>query len=153
MLVFCWFFFTACEPHYKYPVEPYLEFVSLEHIASVQNIEELRLLLKFTDGDGDIGETPRPSDTAENLKIMLFLKENEQWHCVDTFGSFGAWVTPLLSSGEESISGTIEVPLNVRYIRELYFPTDTIRFECWLIDRQNHHSNHVFTDEYVIVKY
>jgi hypothetical protein len=145
--------FNGCKPRYLYPVEPHLEFVSLTQTHASQLGDELLLKLRFTDGDGDIGELKPSSGSEENLKVFLHLKDNSVWKVMDTLpGSFGACLESLISTGEESLSGYIEQKLYIQGLRDLQLRPDTVRFECWLIDRKKHESNRVLTSEYIIEK-
>jgi hypothetical protein len=56
---------AACVSPPEYPLEPVIEFVSVNQTVFDEGDEELQILFDFTDGDGDIG-----SDDTVNVSFV-----------------------------------------------------------------------------------
>jgi hypothetical protein len=143
--------FVACLGKPQYSKEPHIEYVSFEKINNGTDIDDEGILtISYTDGDGDLGNL-NEKDSAVNYFIIYQEKQN------------GIYITPaelidnlnaslprfVFSDKKQSIDGTIERRLN---FNNFFSTFDTIRFECWLVDRAKNESNHIFTPEIVVQK-
>ena len=145
---------SACRRHEKYPVEPYIEFVSLETIDDPDNAMDVRLTFKFQDGDGDIGlddnDIQSPFDTSSiyyyNCFISYFEKQNGEFVKVELPSSLNMRIPRLSDNVPESMSGEITLDL---YAKNPFSPYDTIRYELYIVDRALNHSNTITTSEYI----
>lgn len=148
---------TCCRPQEKYPVEPAIEFVSLEAIADEENDKDVRLTFKFQDGDGDIGlnETDLyfPFDTGSvfyyNCFISYFEKQNGEFVEVELPMTLNMRIPRLSEQSEESIEGEIYLDL---YAKNPFSRYDTIRYELFIVDRKLNYSNTITTSEFVVKK-
>ena len=152
--------FTSCRPRHPFSDIPTLQFVSLEKIDNGTAVDDEALLtVYFTDGDGNIGlnasDNQPPFDTASefyyNFFITYYELQNGVWVSPeDLKNNFNARLPRFLSSDiEEPIDGNIESIIN---INNPYSSFDTIRFECYLVDRDLNKSNIIYTDTLVVNK-
>jgi len=134
-----------------YPVEPHIEFVSFEKIDDgLGKDNEGILTISYTDGDGDLGNLDA-KDSTINYFIIYQEKQNGVYvtpeKLIDVFNASLPRFLP--SDKKQAIDGTIERRL---IFNDPFSPFDTIRFECWLVDRANHKSNRIYTEEIVVKK-
>jgi len=147
--------FVACKPSEKFPLKPHLEFVSLEKIDNGKGIDDKAILkLRFTDGDGNVGLDPSddypPFDTlpySNNFFVIFYAKRNGEFVAIPEY-EFSARLSRFLPTNDpEPIEGEIEYeitignPLPLPSIPEV----DTVKFVCWLMDRDLNESNRVST--------
>jgi len=135
---------------------PAITFKSIEKIAnSLGYDDKAKLTIHFQDGDGDIGLDEKdwqpPFDTAStyfyNWFIDFYEKQNGQFVKIDI--SNNARIPRLSSTVPESIEGDLSIEL---FINNYFSPYDTVRFECYIVDRELHHSNIITTPEIIIKK-
>lgn len=151
------FAFTACRPHDKYPVEPAIEFISLEKISEQGNDKDVRLAFSFKDGDGDIGldddDLYPPFDTSSlfyyNCFISYFEKQNGEFVEVELPLPLNMRIPRLSKEASESIEGEIYLDL---YAVNPFSRFDTIRYELFIVDRALNFSNVITTSEFVVNK-
>ena len=141
--------FVSCTEQLRYPVEPYIEFVSFEKIGDSIGIDNEGILtIYYTDGDGDLGNLD-PKDSTTNY-FIIYQEKQHGVYVTSEETEFSASLPYFLSPDKkQSIDGTIQRRL---IINNPYSDFDTIRFECWLEDRANHKSNRIFTPEIVVKK-
>jgi len=150
-LLSCMVLFASCVKRNQYPVVPHIEYVSFEKIDNGSGIDnEAILTISYTDGDGDLGNLDE-KDTTTNYFIIYQEKQNGVYVTFEEyFDMFNASLPRFISSDKkQSIDGTIERRLIFNNQKSVF---DTIRFECWLLDRAKHISNHIFTDEIIVKK-
>lgn len=143
--------FCSCVEPILYPKEPHIEFVSFDKIDNGTGIDNEGILtISYTDGDGDLGNLDEKDSTA-NYFIIYQEKQNGHYATIEELiGVFNASLPRFVSSDKkQSIDGTIQRKL---VFNNPYSTFDTIRFECWLVDREKHESNHIFTSEIVVKK-
>lgn len=154
----------SCRDDEVFPIEPiitYTGFVKIDDGVEYDN----RGVVKFsyTDGDGDIGL--EDSDTIAPYDYNLFVNYYEMQN-----GEFKqVWITyyndnteqydtislnariPMLTPNavNKAIKGTIQDTLFINNYSSSY---DTVKFECWIMDRALHESNHIFTPPILINK-
>jgi hypothetical protein len=143
--------FASCIRQNSYPVEPHIAFVDFEKIDNETGKDyEGILTISYTDGDGDLGNLDA-KDSTTNYFIIYQEKQNGVYVTIDELiDMFNASLPRFISSNKkQSIDGTIER----RLIFYNQFSTfDTIRFECWLVDRAKNESNRIFTPEIIVKK-
>ena len=145
---------SSCHKPEKYPVEPKIEFVSLEAITEADNAMDVRLTFKFQDGDGDIGldesDTRPPFDTSSvyyyNCFITYFEKQNGTFVEVELPSTLNMRIPRLSDDVPESIAGELYIDL---FANNPLSPYDTIRYELYVVDRALNHSNTITTSEYI----
>ena len=152
---------SSCRKPVRFPKELYLEFVSLTVIDNGTFVDEkAKLVLYFTDGDGNIGldetfDRP-PFDTGSvyynNFFVNYYAKRNGEFVLFPEISDFFKARLPrfLSSDTPEPLEGEIERILDVRNIQLTAPAIDTIKFECWIVDRDLNESNHVFTNEIIV---
>ncbi len=144
----------ACRKPEKYSVVPQIEFVSMEAINEVDNAMDVRLTIKFQDGDGDIGldedDLSAPFDTSSvyyyNCFITFFEKQNGEFVEVELPSTLNMRIPRLSDDVPESISGELYLDL---FAKNPFSPYDTIRYELYIVDRALNHSNTITTSEYI----
>ena len=142
---------VSCVKPTQYSVEPHIEFVSFDKIDSGSGTDnEGVLTMSYTDGDGDLGNLDE-KDSTTNYFIVYQEKQNGIYKTpAEAVGMFNASFPRFVASDKkQSIDGTIQRKLIFNNPSSTF---DTIRFECWLVDRANHNSNHVFTPEIIVKK-
>lgn len=149
--------FTGCLKTEKFPEEPSIT----EKSFAVDNdtTNALKLTVKFTDGDGDIGlddsyDYP-PYDTASafyyNMRIAFQLKDNGTW--IDAQQPYDYRLPVITPTGQnKALDGEIDVtfypfPPPILPNHPPIGSGDTVRATVKLIDRALHESNVVTTSE------
>ncbi|MDR0606360.1 MAG: hypothetical protein LBG80_18960 [Bacteroidales bacterium] len=154
--------FLGCRPVVKFPPEPQVSFISLEKIDNGTPIDDkATLILYFRDGDGNIGLSPEenapPFDTGsvykDNFFVKYYAKRQGEFVSFPEF-AFNARLPHFSSSNNsEALEGEIKYMLSIRNPLATAPNKDTIKFECWLVDRDLNESNHVFTSEIEVVNH
>jgi len=142
---------VSCLQQPRYPVEPHVEFISFEKIDDGSGKDNEGILtISYTDGDGDLGNLDA-KDSTTNYFIIYQEKQNGVYvtpeKLIDVFNASLPRFLP--SDKKQAIDGTIERRL---IFNDPFSTFDTIRFECWLVDRANHESNRIYTEEIVVRK-
>lgn len=158
---FCAILLLACKKEEKFPNTPAIEFVSLTKIDNGTHIDQrATLVLHFQDGDGDIGlnstDITPPFDTSSvyyyNFFIDYYKKVNGEFEKIEFEEiSFNQRIPRLSETLPESIEGDISLNLDINSY-DLSTTYDTIRFQCYIVDRELNHSNIVTTPELVVKK-
>ena len=163
LVIFCLFviLFSSCKKEEKFPIEPHIEFVSLTKIDNGTPIDSrATIVIHFQDGDGDIGlnegDIKPPFDTASiyhyNFFIDYYKKIDGEFQLIQFEGvTFNQRIPRLSESVPESIEGDISIDLDINSY-DLSTPYDTIKFQCYIVDRALHHSNTVETSELIVRK-
>jgi len=148
-------FLSSChEP--KFDKTPVITFKSIEKITNDLGCDDkATLTIHFQDGDGDIGlddtDIQTPFDTASlyffNWFIDFYEKQNGAF--VKTDINQNARIPKLSTTYPESIEGDLSIEL---FINNPYSTYDTVRFECYIVDRELHQSNVVITPEIIVKK-
>lgn len=134
----------SCKKDKEYPIEPAIEMSSRQVYQSPSKI-----IISFTDGDGDIGldqgDTLDPYNYQEdpfnkyhyNLLLYYFEKQGDEWVEVQTAVDYFYRVPNITPTGQnKALNGEIEVDLTLPITRP-----DSIRYDIELIDRALHVSN------------
>lgn len=158
-LFFSLFVLTAgsCKKIEQLPPEPYIEFRSFEILDTTDILGNLakagRLKFYFEDGDGNIG-LREPSESlledSTNLFFTLYKKANGEMvpaSASDPIKPYPYRIPYLERLGQNKIlKGTI----SVTFLYLFYNPTDTIRYDFYLKDRDLNESNLESTAEIII---
>ncbi|MDD4395880.1 MAG: hypothetical protein PHQ33_08345 [Bacteroidales bacterium] len=152
---------SACKKEEKFSDIPAIEFVSLTKIDNGTNVDQrATLVLHFQDGGGDIGlnstDISAPYDTSSvyyyNFFIDYYKKVNGEFQLIEFEEiSFNQRIPRLSETLPESIEGDITLELDINSY-DLSTTYDTIRFDCYIVDRALHHSNTITTPELVVKK-
>jgi hypothetical protein len=135
-----------------YPIEPVLTYSGISKntiVQGVSNTDSLYISVEFTDGDGDLGN-------EDENKFNVFLIDKRTGNLQDKF------ITPYVppAGASNGISGEMQIlvyttccffPDNIPPCESPpQYPTDTIEYELYLVDRAGNESNHVDTESIVI---
>ncbi|MCS7297627.1 MAG: hypothetical protein RMK19_05950 [Bacteroidia bacterium] len=128
-----------------FSVEPRIEFVSITPKV-VQEFGTLVILLRYRDGDGDLGG--RTDGTPD-----LFLRDlRDSSLFPDGYDGVLRYNMPQFYEGPaQSIQGTIEITVPGVARLDGTRESETIAFEIFLQDRAGHESNRVYTDSVSIL--
>lgn len=141
----------SCITRPDFPIEPKIEFLSMDRNQMVQNsfnTDSLRVTFSFTDGDGDLGDMD---------SLNIFIRDNR-----DQFLASKYRLPELPAEGaKRGIRGKITVTI---YTTCCIFPdgtppcdispnyqTDTLRYEIFIRDRAGNISNTIETDPIIIL--
>ena len=146
----------GCKKTCTYSEVPTLKYLDFVKIPTANGIDDKGVLkFGFTDADGDIGYTANdhPSDSTDeyyyNFFIDYYEKQNGDYVKVETGLPQNARL-PVFSNNEpECMSGEISIEV---YINNPFSLFDTIRFECYIVDRALHKSNKVTTPDIIVRK-
>jgi hypothetical protein len=151
VLVCIGFFNFSCLKDERFSEIPDIKYIDYQQNAIVDdNGIADKLIFSFTDGDGDIGlnewDTLPPFDTSSrNLLLKLFEKKNGEFVEKILPAPFSYRLPYLTPEGQnKSLEGEIEVAIQ---LTAFLLPTDTVRFEAYMLDRAMHKSNVITTRE------
>lgn len=142
----------SCYKTPEYPIIPTLEFDKFEKQNDVFTLGDTgNLLLKFTDGDGDLGKLNNQDSSSKivyrNLRDSVF------------FSMDNMYIIPQIpkKGTTNAIDGTIAIKLSSALFNsyEAYFITkgitvDTFTYQMYITDRANHKSNIIITPPIVV---
>jgi len=147
----------SCTQPPDYPPEPVIEFNSLSQPFMTQGTtlsDSIFLTVDFTDGDGDLG--------TEDDSLDIYLIDTR----IEDFSvpiQFKLPFVPLQGTGN-GISGEISLKLPATCcifpagvavpcdttVTDLY-PTDTLIYEVYIKDRAGNESNHILTENIIVL--
>ena len=142
----------SCVNAPDYPIEPEITYKGISKntiVQGVSNIDSIHIYMDFTDGDGDIG-------TKDENVFNIFLIDKRTEKLQDQF------IAPYVpaAGAANGISGEIDIlvyttccffPDNIPPCESPdQYPTDTIQYELYIIDRAGHESNRILTEPIII---
>lgn len=151
-------FAVSCGNKEKFSTTPHIEFVALEKVSDGTGLDsQADLIIRFQDGDGDIGLDETDKDPAfakdspyyYNFFINLYEKQNGEWVKIEPPTPLHARIPHLSNSVPESIEGKLTIRT---FINNPYSAHDTVRLSCYIVDRALHHSDTIVTPELKIRK-
>ena len=153
IFIFCLFLSSVgCVIAPDYPDEPVLTYNGISKntiVQGVSNTDSFYISANFTDGDGDLGN-------EDENKFNLFLIDKRTGNLQDKF------ITPYVppAGASNGISGEISLlvyttccffPDNIPPCESPpQYPTDTISYELYIVDRAGNESNHIITEPIII---
>ena len=152
---------SSCQKQETFSEIPLISFVNFEKIVDGSGIDNQgKLTIHFQDGDGDLGlnesDISAPFDTSSiyyyNFFIDYYKKQNGEFVLLEQLDETRHARFPRLSDAlPESIEGDISVVL---YINTYDYTTiyDTLRLECYIVDRALHKSNTITTPDIIVKK-
>lgn len=147
--------FSSCKKDKVYPKAPEISFKEFQQFTNSAGIDDsVKLVISFTDGDGDIGladgDTLEPYNIGSvyyyNFYIKYFKKQNGNYQELVSSIPRDARI-PYIDNTNKSLAGDI---VNKLDILGNNFNNDTLRFECYIYDRGLNKSNVVTTGEIVL---
>ena len=149
----------SCLRQEEFPDIPHIEYKDFIKINNGLGYDDKGILvLKFTDGDGDIGlaesDTFPPYDQSSmyyyNFFISYYEKQNGEFIEIELPFANNSRIPPLNSSkNPKPLKGEIEIELFINNFTSTY---DTIRFSAFIVDRALNHSDTIITPDIYIVK-
>ena len=136
--------FSSCRKPVSFPNEPHIEFYDM-----IQYKDSIKIILYFTDGDGDIGLSER--DTNSNLFLTYYEMMNSNWIqfglCpLDTpcmLFPMNYKIPPINDSNEDkALEGEISVTIDMILVRP---GADSIKYDIYIEDRAKNKSNTITT--------
>ena len=118
---------------------PHLDFVSISPIAITEFQEEVSLVIKYIDGDGDLG------DNDPDIKNLFIIDQRN--------GVEYTYRVPKLSpSGSDiTIKGNLEVDLNSLSVVGSA-NSESVKFDIYIIDRSGNQSNIITSSAITVSK-
>lgn len=138
----------SCKKVQTYSVIPNLTFKEVAKLKD-SNSKDTSLILKFnfTDGDGDIGLSQ--TDQSNDFSARISYKLNGIW-LMDTV-DYKYHIPYIVPEGRSNaLKGELDIAITRTSLG--FIPWDTIKFNCYILDRAQHQSNTVATDEIDLVK-
>ncbi len=145
----------------EYPNTPEIEFASIKSEPQLQQhsgayLDSIRIVVRYKDGDGDLGYTQAEKDSLSKLDVVNYNYILRQFRKSggkyvefipqDTYSGFYQKISP---DKPGPLEGTISYNLNIYHCCYPY-RNDTIRFEVQIRDRAGNLSNTVTTDSVVV---
>lgn len=128
-----------------FAVEPYIEVLQISP-QNVPEFGELRITLRYKDGDGDLGGQP---DGRADL-FLIDLRDSALFP--EGYDGILRYNMPRFLEGPpQSIQGTIEITLPGIARLNPNSPQEAVAFEVYILDRAGHESNRARTDTVYIV--
>lgn len=144
-------FFSSCNDEPVFPETPAIEFVSITPDEPTQfSVDEMKLVIRYQDGDGNIGYLEGSGAPATNL----FLKDVRDVIPHDSLRTLSFSIPDLTpDTRKPSIQGEIEITLTTPPHFSFIDPNaqeEPLVFEVWLMDRAGNSSNVIRTDPVTI---
>lgn len=141
----------SCVTRPDFPIEPVIEFISMEDNQMVQNsfnTDSIRVTFSFTDGDGDLGDQD---------SLNIFIRDNR-----DQFIASKYRLPEFPPEGaQRGVRGEITLTIYTTCCifpdgtppcePSLQYPTDTLRYDIYIRDRAGHVSNTIQTAPIIIL--
>ncbi len=149
-------FIGGCIKEKNFPPQPVIEFDQfITYVGKSNIVDSADCIIKFQDGDGDIGIAVNDTFSKPNLRMKYLYKGTDGlFHPFDALVSTTAMDTlffeyripNITPNGQyKALDGTIKAKLRTSPV---FFPTHkVVKFEIILTDRAGNHSNMVSTNE------
>ena len=153
----------SCKKEKDYPVIPAIEYKEFLYNPVLQ---EGNFVIKFTDGDGDIGlkqsDTFPPFDATSyyynNFCLYIYERINGTYQYLTVFNTttqqndikFFPYRIPYIEpvSANGSLKGELKTEINIGLMLP-FLHSDTLQFEAYIFDRQLHKSNTIRTPDII----
>jgi hypothetical protein len=148
---------TGCIKEKQFPAEPIIEFQDfVTYIGSKGTVDSADCIIKFTDGDGDVGLMEGDTISPPNLRMKYLYKDlvDGNFYPMDGIDSttildtlfFEYRIPTLTPDGQyKALDGTIKAKFRTSPV--FYPGHKVVKFEVVLTDRAGHKSNMVVTRE------
>ncbi len=147
----------GCIKEKKFPKEPVIEFQDFISYVGAKNIvDSADCIIKFTDGDGDVGLLEGDTISPANFRMRYLYKNmtDGKFYPMDAIDSttvldtlfFEYRIPNLTPDGQfKALDGTIKAKFRTSPV---FYPTHkVVKFEIVLTDREGNKSNMVMTNE------
>ena len=162
----------SCHNPPEFPVEPSINYRDIVpyHLTGPRGVRDsLVVIVRFEDGDGDLGLTDADKDPPFNSQgplvpdgpvlpqgeffynyfIKMFVKRNGQFeeYQFPSVGGLNGRFFPLAPDGRTGpLEGDLNYSITIRPNRD-FVAGDVVKFEVYIVDKQLHVSNRVTTEE------
>lgn len=148
---------AGCIKEKKFPPEPIIEFQDfINYISPRSTIDSADCIIKFTDGDGDVGMVEGDTISPPNLRMRYLYKNltDGKFYPMDAIDSttvldtlfFDYRIPNLTPDGQyKALDGTIKAKLRTSPV--FYPGHKVVKFEIFIRDRAGHKSNVIMTNE------
>ncbi len=148
---------TGCVKEKQFPTEPVIEFQEfVKYVGNQNTVDSADCIIKFTDGDGDVGMMQEDTVSPPNLRMKYLYKNmvDGKFYPFDAIDSttvldtlfFDYRIPNLTPDGQyKALDGTIKAKFRTSPV---FFPGHkVVKFEIILRDRAGNKSNVVTTNE------
>jgi hypothetical protein len=151
---------TGCIKEKQFPTQPVIEFQEfVNYVGNKNMVDSADCIIKFTDGDGDVGIAPEDTISKPNLRLKYLYKNltDGKFYPFDAIDSttvldtlfFDYRIPNLTPDGQyKALDGTIKIKLRTSPI--FYPGHKVVKFEIRLTDRAGNKSNIVSTNEIAV---
>jgi hypothetical protein len=148
---------TGCIKEKQFPTQPVIEFEEfINYVGNKNVVDSADCIIKFTDGDGDVGIDQEDTISAPNLRLKYLYKNltDGKFYPVDAVDSttvldtlfFDYRIPNLTPDGQyKALDGTIKVKFRTSPV--FYPGHKVVKFEMRLTDRAGNKSNMISTNE------
>ncbi len=134
----------SCKKPKVATVVPTLSYLSYDHLYDINNKDTTGLLkIYFVDGDGDVGMNQ--DEAGVDFYSVLYHKANGVWKRDSLNYNYRL---PYLvgQGGSGAMKGEILITFNKIIVTSFPMPyPDSVKFQCYIVDRAGNESNKVFT--------
>ena len=147
----------SCVKEKQFPREPVIEFSDfISYVGALNTVDSADCIIKFTDGDGDVGLFEGDTISPANLRMKYLYKNltDGKFYPMDAIDSttvldtlfFDYRIPSLTPDGQyKALDGTIKTKLRTSPV---FFPGHkVVKFEIVLTDRAGNKSNMIYTNE------
>jgi hypothetical protein len=151
---------TGCVKEKQFPSQPIIEFQEfISYVGKNNTVDSADCIIKFTDGDGDVGLSKEDTVSPPNLRMKYLYKNlsDGNFYPVDAIDSttvldtlfFNYRIPNITPDGQyKALDGTIKTKLRTSPV---FYPGHKIvKFEIMLMDRAGNKSNKVMTNEITV---
>lgn len=135
---------NGCIKLNNFPPTPVITFKSLSTTEVKQGVTPIKIIFKFTDGDGDLGLTQQ--DTSKDV-LILDIRQGSPAFPPIQYDYRMPYVTP--EGNNKSISGEVEIDIPNTFCRP-GLVVDTLRYSIQIKDRAGNKSNTLETPSIIV---
>ncbi|MCS6935790.1 MAG: hypothetical protein NZM35_11690 [Chitinophagales bacterium] len=123
---------SSCKKKEEIGPAPVIRFVSLQPNPAVKNTDVIKILIEYTDGDGDLGE-----NTPDKKNLFVTDMRNEI--------TYAYRISQLAPTTGIIIRGNLQVHLPPQGMMNDANSTETVTYRIYLVDRAGNRSNELVT--------
>ena len=151
---------TGCIKEKQFPPQPIIEFQEfISYVGNHNAVDSADCIIKFTDGDGDVGLAKEDTISPPNLRLKYLYKNpvDGKFYPMDAVDSttvldtlfFDYRIPNITPDGQyKALDGIIKAKFRTSPV---FFPGHkVVKFEITLSDRAGNKSNKVSTNEIVV---
>lgn len=151
---------TGCIKEKQFPPQPIIEFQEfISYVGDKNTVDSADCIIKFTDGDGDVGLSKEDTISPPNLRLKYLYKNlvDGKFYPMDAIDSttvldtlyFDYRIPNITPDGQyKALDGTIKAKFRTSPV--FYPGHKVVKFEITLSDRAGHKSNTVNSNEITV---